>query len=101
MNLLEIITQIPVNGYVIIACLIVGYLFKKFIPADNKFIPTIVTVLGAVIACIMDGVTVEIIIGGALSGLLSTGLYQLFKEYIEGGNKLTETAPDDMESEVK
>ncbi len=83
MNLTEIITAIPVNGYVIVACLIVGYLMKKFIPADNKFIPTVLTVPGAVVACIMEGISTEIIIGGALSGLLSTGLHQLFKQYIE------------------
>ena len=98
MNLTEIITAIPVNGYVIVACLIVGYLMKKFIPADNKFIPTVLTVLGAVVACIMEGISTEIIIGGALSGLLSTGLHQLFKQYIEGTKEkeLDEVLSDEL-----
>lgn len=72
---------------VLVACLIVGYIIKKWIKdLDNKYIPTIVTVLGAVLGCIIGkGITIETIVAGAVTGLASTGLHQLFKQYIEGG----------------
>lgn len=82
------------NNYlvpVIVAlCLIVGYVIKHWIKdADNKIIPTVVTLIGMAAAVAMNwgSVTVEVIVGGALSGLASTGLHQLFKQWIDGGGK--------------
>lgn len=82
------------NNYlvpVIVAlCLIVGYITKHWIKdADNKIIPTVVTIVGIVGAVAMNwgSVTVEVIVGGALSGLASTGLHQLFKQWIDGRAK--------------
>lgn len=69
---------------VLVGCLIVGYLIKTsldFIP--NKYIPTILAVLGAVLNAVVSGVTVETIVYGALMGLASTGLHQAFKQFIE------------------
>ena len=76
------------------ACLIVGFIVKKWIKdIDNKWIPTIVTVLGAILAVAMDkGVSIDVIIAGAASGLASTGLHQLFKQLIEGGGQ-----PEDID----
>lgn len=71
---------------IIAACLIVGYITKRWIKdVDNKWIPTIVTILGAVLGVIINGFGVEQIIAGAASGLASTGLHQLFKQLIENG----------------
>lgn len=82
------------NNYlvpVIVAlCLIVGYVIKHWIQdADNKIIPTVVTVVGVVAAAAMNwgNITIETIVGGALSGLASTGLHQLFKQWIDNGGK--------------
>lgn len=82
------------NNYlvpVIVAlCLIVGYVIKHWIKdADNKIIPTVVTVVGVVTAVAMNwgNITTEVIVGGALSGLASTGLHQLFKQWIDNGGK--------------
>lgn len=81
---LEFLTEyyIPV---VIAACLIVGYIVKKsldFIP--NKYIPLILTILGAILGCIANSeVTINIIVYGAFSGLASTGLHQSFTRMIE------------------
>lgn len=82
------------NNYlvpVIVAlCLIVGYIIKHWIKdADNKIIPTVVTVVGVAAAVAMNwgSITTEVIVGGALSGLASTGLHQLFKQWIDGGGK--------------
>jgi len=69
-------------------CLIVGYIVKNFTKADNKLIPALVTVLGVALAVWMNWPTItpEIILGGAVSGLASTGMHQMFKQWIESGN---------------
>lgn len=70
---------------IVVACLIVGYIFKKWVPdVENKWIPTIVTVLGLILAGFTTGWTIPSLVAGALSGLASTGLNQLFKQIIEG-----------------
>jgi prepilin signal peptidase PulO-like enzyme (type II secretory pathway) len=69
---------------VVVACLVVGYVIKTsldFIP--NKYIPTILAVLGAVVNAIVGGVAVETIVYGALMGLASTGMHQAFTKFIE------------------
>lgn len=82
---------------IIAACLIVGYIVKRWIrDVDNKWIPTIVTILGAVLGVIINGFGVTQIIAGAASGLASTGLHQLFKQLIEGGG---ETPDPEQEAE--
>lgn len=66
-------------------CLCVGYIVKNLIPSDkvNKFIPLIVGVLGvAVNIWINLAVTPDIILGGLVSGLSSTGLYEAFHQFI-------------------
>ena len=70
-------------------CLIVGYLIKNFTGADNRFIPVVVTVLGVALAVWINwpAVTPEIILGGAVSGLASTGMHQMFKQWIDNGGK--------------
>ena len=70
---------------VMAGCLATGYIVKKWIKdVDNKYIPTIVFVEGAVLNCIVMGsVTVEIVVGGAICGLASTGLHQAFKKIVE------------------
>lgn len=70
-------------------CLIVGYLFKNFTGADNRFIPLVVTVLGVVLAVWMNwpAITPEVVLGGAVSGLASTGMHQMLKQWIDNGGK--------------
>lgn len=71
---------------VLVACLVVGYIMKKFMPTDNKWIPLTVTILGAVLGCIANkGISLEAIVAGAVSGLASTGLHQLFSQFIDDG----------------
>jgi hypothetical protein len=70
-------------------CLVVGYVIKKWVnDVDNKYIPTIVTVLGAVLAVWFNSwvVTPEIILSGLITGLASTGMHQLFTQFIEKKN---------------
>lgn len=70
---------------VLVACLVVGYIIKtsfSFVP--NKYIPTILAVIGAILNAIVGGVSVNTIVYGAVTGLSSTGLHQAFKGFVEG-----------------
>lgn len=75
---------------IMLACLIVGYIVKKWVrDVDNRWIPTIVCILGAILAVLINlpDITLSHIVGGALSGLASTGLHQMFTEWIDAGGK--------------
>ena len=69
-------------------CLVVGYIVKNYTGADNRVIPAVVTLLGVVLAVWMNwpAITPEIVLGGAVSGLASTGMHQMFRQWIESGN---------------
>lgn len=68
-------------------CLCVGYIIKYVLPGNaiNRFIPLIVGVLGVVLNVWVNGFTIspEILLGGLASGLASTGMYELFRNFIE------------------
>lgn len=68
-------------------CLCVGYIIKHTITSDkiNRFIPLIVGLLGVFLNLWLNGwaLTPEIFLGGLVSGLASTGLHQVFKQFIE------------------
>lgn len=72
---------------VVLACLIVGYLIKhatflKRIP--NNDIPVILAFVGAILNCVVSGLSVDSVVYGAMMGLASTGLHQGFTRFIEG-----------------
>lgn len=70
---------------VLVACLIVGYILKtSFDKLPNKYIPTILSVVGAVLNVFVGGLSVESVVYGALMGLASTGLHQAFTRFVEG-----------------
>lgn len=82
------------NAYVIpeilVLCLLLGFIIKMWIKdVDNRWIPTIVAVVGAGTSVLMnlDAVTIDVIVGGAVSGLASTGLHQMFKQWMDNGGK--------------
>ena len=81
---LNFITELYVP-IIVVACLLVGYIVKKWIAdVDNKYIPTIVFVLGAILGCVVNHtIDVNVIVAGAASGLASTGLHQVYKNLIE------------------
>ena len=80
-----------INDYLVIAvvaiCMCVGYVIKNIIPTDkiNRYIPLIMAVLGVVLNVWMCEFvfTPEILLGGLVSGLASTGMHQAFKQFIE------------------
>lgn len=68
---------------VMAACLVLGFILKKWVPGDNKWIPTILVLAGAVLGCVANaGITLEYIVAGAVTGLASTGLHQVFKQLL-------------------
>lgn len=73
-------------GIVLIACLIIGYVIKntpKLSGIANDYIPLIVTIVGAFLGCVANqSINLESIVYGALSGLASTGMHQLFTNLI-------------------
>ena len=82
---MEFITAffIPV---VLVAGLIVGYIMKNFLPTDNKWIPLVLALLGAVLGCVANkSVDLDSIVAGAMSGLAAVGLHQAFKQFIDDG----------------
>ena len=80
-----------INDYIVLIamgiCLCVGYVIKHVIPSDkvNRFIPLIMAVLGVGINVWLNAFafTPEILLGGLASGLASTGMHQVFKQFIE------------------
>lgn len=83
------------NNYVVLivtgVCLCVGYVLKHFVPSEsiNRFIPLIMAVLGVVINVWYNGFlfSPEILLGGLVSGLASTGMHQAFKQFIAKENE--------------
>lgn len=75
---------------VVLGALVVGFVLKStdlLKDKYNRFIPLIVSVVGILLACWIDGsIRPETIVYGALSGLASTGMHQAFTKLI-GGNE--------------
>lgn len=74
-----------INIIVLGICLCVGYVIKNsldFLP--NKYIPLIMLILGTVLNVIFNipNITGEVILVGMISGLASTGLYEMFKNLL-------------------
>ena len=69
---------------VLAACLVIGFVLKRWCPTDNKWIPTILVVVGAVLGCVVNGgISLESIVAGAVTALASTGLHQAFKQLLK------------------
>lgn len=67
-------------------CLCIGYIVKQWIKdVDNKYIPTIVAVVGIFLSAWISkwNITPQVILSGLISGLASTGMHQIFKQFIE------------------
>ena len=86
---LKFITEnfVPV---IVVACVLVGYIIKvtpPFAKLANNYIPLIVTVLGAILGILTNGLTLGAIVYGAVSGLASTGLHQVFTQLLNIGKE--------------
>lgn len=70
---------------VVIGCLITGYILNNYVRIKVKNIPLVMALLGIVINVLINGfISFEVtLIYGALNGLISTGLYETFKNSIK------------------
>lgn len=79
------------NDYLVLVvlgiCLCIGYIIKYVVPNKkvNQYIPMIVGVLGVVLNVWVNGFAIspEILLGGLISGLASTGMYEALRNFIE------------------
>ncbi len=69
------------------ACLCIGFVMKKWMPTDDKWIPTVLLVVGAISGLILFGADYEGIVKGMVSGLAAVGLHQTFKQHIKADDK--------------
>lgn len=70
-------------------CLTVGYALKNaFEKFPNRFIPLTALCVGFILSIVLNirtGITAEVVLGGMISGLASTGLYEMLKNLIHKG----------------
>ncbi len=70
----------------LVICMCVGYVVKNIIPNEkvNRFIPLIAATLGVVInVWVAMDFTPQVITAGLVSGLASTGMYELVDQFIK------------------
>lgn len=73
---------------VLVACLVVGYILKtSFTSFPNKYIPTVLALIGMTLNLAVSGLSIESAVYGVVMGLASTGLHQAFTRFIEGKNE--------------
>lgn len=66
-------------------CLCVGYVIKTSLDfISNKYIPLIMLVLGTALGIVtnLNGLSINVVLTGMVSGLASTGMYEMFKNLI-------------------
>ena len=71
---------------VLLICLAVGYVIKHSLPfIKNDYIPLIMAVLGVVLNLWVNNFvfTPEVLLGGMVSGLASTGAHELIRNIIK------------------
>lgn len=87
MEFLENYFELVVMGI----CLCIGYIIKNLIPSEkiNKYIPLIMGITGAFLNLWINKfvLTPEVLLAGLISGLASTGFYEMFAQFIKKGGK--------------
>lgn len=66
-------------------CLCIGYVLKNlFTKFPNKYIPLVMLCLGVSVSIAVNkSVTGEIVLQGMISGLSSTGTYEIYKNWMK------------------
>ena len=82
-------------------CLCVGFVMKRWLPMDNKWIPTALFIIGTICGIAIAGMTFDGVVFGAVSGLASVGLNQSFQQAlglnVRPNIELTEEEVQDFE----
>lgn len=68
---------------IVIACMCIGYVLKKWLPTDDKWIPTILLIIGGVSGILVSGFTYEGVAMGMLSAMASVGLHQVVHQHLK------------------
>lgn len=72
-------------------CLCVGFALKTAFPKfNNQYIPLSALVLGCIINVLINlgtGINAQVILGGMISGLASTGLYEMMRNLLDKDGK--------------
>ncbi len=83
-----------INPIILGICLLVGYVLKTaFDSFPNKFIPLTALCTGTILAILLNlqsGINAEVILGGMISGLASTGLYEMLRNLLNFDGKKDE-----------
>ena len=82
-----------ISPIALVICLAIGYVIKNAIPNDgiNRFIPLIAAAIGVVVCTWATwSFSAEVLATGLISGLASTGLYEAFKNLVNGTKEWTE-----------
>ena len=64
-------------------CLCIGYVMKKWLPTDDRWIPTVLLIIGALSGLILFGLDYEGVVKGMVSGVAAVGLHQAFKQQLK------------------
>ncbi len=77
-------------------CLCLGYVLKSITRFNNQYIPAVMLVIGTIINVLANipNINAAVVLGGMISGLASTGLYEAMRNLIEKDGKKEDT-PDD------
>lgn len=80
-----------INPLILGICLLVGFVLKTaFDWFPNKYIPLVALTMGTLIAILINyqsGINAEVILGGMISGLASTGLYEMVRNLLDKDGK--------------
>lgn len=82
-----------INPLILGICLMVGYVIKEAVPKlPNRYIPLSALMMGTIIAIVIayPGINAEVILGGMISGLASTGLYEMIRNLLNKDGKKNE-----------
>lgn len=92
------------SNYVIVVvvglCMCFGYVLNTiFDSIPNKYIPLIMLCLGTAINVVLNrtNINVDVILGGMVSGLASTGLHQAVHQIKKDGNSSKEDTDSTVE----
>lgn len=84
-----------VNPIILGICLLAGYALKTaFDKFPNKFIPLAALCTGTILAILINlqsGINEQVILGGMISGLASTGMYEMLRNLLNRDGKKEES----------
>ena len=80
-----------INPIILGICLLVGYALKMaFERFPNRYIPLAALSCGTLLAVLphmQSGINAEVVLGGMISGLASTGLYEMLRNLLRFDGK--------------